>query len=134
MSEQQDADGERGQGGGQEIPEAAPVADQRARAASTTRISAAWSRPSAGIAVAAPNPQASPTPDTVRRTPRNASAGEAARRTSPSRHHVRRPAAAVTPLTQPIVTLKGNEFHTSAATTSTSTTWMLSASGRPLSS
>ena len=102
--------------------------------ASTTRISAAWSRPSAGIAVAAPNPQASPTPDTVRRTPRNASAGEAARRTSPSRHHVRRPAAAVTPLTQPIVTLKGNEFHPSAATTSTSTTWMLSASGRPLSS
>src|SRR5207249_9672841 len=57
--------------------------------ASTTRIRAAWSKPSAGMAAAAPNPHANPTPATVRRTPRSASSGDAVRRLRPNRHQVR---------------------------------------------
>src|SRR5205823_2920299 len=71
---------------------------------------------------------------TVRRTPRKASSGDAVRRLRPSRHQVRKAAAAATAPTQPSVSARGKEFQTSAATTRTSTTCNDSASGPPLRS
>ena len=85
------------------------------------------------MAAAAPTPQASPTPATVRRTPRRASSGGAVRLTTRSRHSVRNPAAAATAPTHPIVRSRGKESHTSPATTSTSRTCSASANGPPLS-
>src|SRR3989454_791412 len=86
------------------------------------------------MAAAAPNPQASPTPATVRRTVRSASSGDDIRLPTRSRHQVRNPAAAATAPTHPIVRSKGSVFHTSAVTTRMSTTCSASASGPPASS
>src|SRR5256714_8166544 len=99
-----------------------------------TRMRAAWSRLSAGMAAAAPNPHASPIPTTVRRTPRNAWSGDAPRRPRPSRHQVRNAAAAVIAPTQPIVSVVGSVFQTRAATTSASTGCNVSANPLPASS
>src|SRR5437870_4123933 len=100
----------------------------------TTRISALSWGCSAGKAVAAPTPQASPMPVTVRRTPRRASSAGGARRRTRSRHQVRSKAAAVTAPTHPKVTPSGREFQTSAATTLTSRMCSDSAYGPPASS
>src|SRR5437868_11953680 len=99
-----------------------------------TRMRAAWSKLSSGIAAAAPNPHASPIPTTVRRTPRNASSGASVRLPRPSRHQVRNAAAAVIADTQPIVRYVGSDFQTSATTTSANTRCNVSANGRPASS
>src|SRR5437899_3173551 len=92
---------------------------------------AASSRPRAGIAAAAPKPHARPTPATVRRTPRSASSAERTRFVARRRHQLRNPAAAATAPTHPSVSPTGWEFHTTAATTVTSTMWTDSASGPP---
>src|SRR5712692_152920 len=95
---------------------------------------AASSRPRAGIAAAAPKPHARPTPATVKRTPRRASSAERLRFVARRRHQLRNPAAAATAPTHPSVSPTGWEFHTTAATTVTSTIWTDSASGPPASS